>query len=205
MTCLTIPEDGSLIRVFHAVPNAAAVDVYVNDDLVFSNVSFKQFTDYVPLAEGTYTIRLYATGTTSPELLSSELTVPLGGIFTAAATGNVNDLQLVLLEDFDTENFVSRESKFRVVALAPNAPALNLEMNGMQIIEGINFREMTAYAQVPANFYIMSVFNALTNGMVLNFRIQLKENQISTIYILGDLPSLGVLQSIDGSSYLCNA
>ncbi len=204
MTCLTIPENGSLIRVFHAVPNAAAVDVYVNENLIFSNVSFGEFTSYVPLTEGTYTIRLFATGTTTPELLSSEVTIPLGGIFTAAATGNIDDLQIVLLEDFDTENFVNQESKFRVVTLAPNALALNMELNDMQIIKEMNFREMTAYAQVPANFYVIRVFNALTNTAVLTFRIQLKERTLSTIYIIGNLPQLSVLQSIDGSSYLCH-
>lgn len=203
MTCLTIPENGSLIRVFHAVPNAAAVDVYVNENLIFSNVNFGEFTSYVPLTEGTYTIQLFATGTTTPELLSSEVTIPLGGIFTTAATGNIDVLQIVLLEDFDTGNFVNQESKFRVITLAPNAPTLNMELNDMQIIKEMNFREMTAYAQVPANSYVIHVFNALTNTEVLTFRIQLKERMLSTIYIIGDLPQLSVLQSIDGSSYLC--
>lgn len=204
MECLTIPEDGSLVRVFHAVPNAPAVDVYVNDILAFRNITFRQFTNYVPLTSGQYTVRLFAAGTDEPALLTAELTVPLGEIYTATATGNIDDLQLLVLDDSTPTVPSDNESSFRVVHLAPNAPAVNLQLDNIPVIQNISFREMTPYALVPPNTYIVTVHNSLTNAFLLTFRIQLRPHYISTIYLIGDLPSLSAIQSIDGGTYLCN-
>lgn len=205
MECLTIPEDGSLVRVFHAVPNAPAVDVYVNDSLAFRDLSYRQFTNYIPLLSGQYTIQLYATGTTEPALITADLSLPLGGIFTTVATGNLNDLQLLVLDDFEVNESESTVSKVRVVHLATNTPAVNIKLNDMLFIQGIQFREMTPYAIVPPDSYIVTVLDSITNAQLIIFRVQLREHYISTIYLLGELPQLSAIQSIDGSTYLCEA
>jgi len=203
MQCLSIPDNGSLIRVFHAVPNAPAVDVYVNDVLVFGNITFRQFSNYIPLDAGTVTISIFAAATTSPALITAELMVPVNGIFTTAATGNIDDLSLLVLDDTAPEEVSTSLSEVRVVHLAPNAPAVNVLIDGMSFVQNIHFREMTMYAMVPPNTYVMTVVNPQNNATVLTFRINLKENFISTIYIIGDLPQLSALQSIDGSTYVC--
>ena len=51
--------DVSYVRVFHASPNAPAVDVYINKALVFSNISFKDFSEYIPLSKGQYEMEVY--------------------------------------------------------------------------------------------------------------------------------------------------
>ena len=47
MDCFEIKNNSSLVRVFHAAPQAPNVDVYVNDQMVFSNLAFGDFTRYV--------------------------------------------------------------------------------------------------------------------------------------------------------------
>ena len=54
MDCFEIKNNSSLVRVFHAAPQAPNVDVYVNDQMVFSNLAFGDFTRYVYLDEGEY-------------------------------------------------------------------------------------------------------------------------------------------------------
>ena len=49
MDCVKIESGTSLLRVFHAAPQAPAVDVYINEKLVFSNLQFTQFSSYVKL------------------------------------------------------------------------------------------------------------------------------------------------------------
>lgn len=203
MECFTIPEDGSLVRVFHAVPNAAAVDVYVNDSLVFQNINYRQFTQYIPITAGDYVITLYATNTTAPALVSVDLSIPSGGIFTVVATGNLDDLQLLVLDDMASDEMMDDYSQIRMVHVAPNAPAVTVLIDMMPFVEDISFREMTPYASIPSGSYVVSVTNGAT--ILLTFRIQLRENFISTIYIIGDINSLSALQTIDGSSYLCDS
>lgn len=204
MECLTIPEDGSLVRVFHAVPNLTAVDVYVNDSLAFRDLNFRQFTNYLPLTSGQYTISLYSRDITSPAVLTVNLNVPIGGIFTLVATGNIHDLELLVLDDMEAEGVQDNISKVRVVHLAPNAPAVNIQLDGVPFIQGIQFREMTPYAPVSPATYIATVLDSMTNTPIFQFRVQLRENLISTVYLIGESAQLSAIQSIDGSSYLCS-
>ena len=44
MDCFEIKNNSSLVRVFHAAPQAPNVDVYVNDQMVFSTLAFGDFT-----------------------------------------------------------------------------------------------------------------------------------------------------------------
>ena len=49
MDCFEIKNNSSLVRVFHAAPDVWNVDVYVNDQMVFNNLAFGDFTKYVYL------------------------------------------------------------------------------------------------------------------------------------------------------------
>lgn len=62
MDCFEIKNNSSLVRVFHAAPDVGNVDVYVNDQMVFNNLAFGDFTKYVYLDQGQYNIAVYPTG-----------------------------------------------------------------------------------------------------------------------------------------------
>ncbi|MDX5476708.1 MAG: DUF4397 domain-containing protein, partial [Bacillaceae bacterium] len=47
-------------RFVHASPSSPAVDVYVNDEKVFSNLRYKNISEYITLHTGTYKIDIYA-------------------------------------------------------------------------------------------------------------------------------------------------
>ncbi len=51
------------LRVVNAAPYVGNVDVYANGQQVASNLSFGKATDFIPLAEGAYTITLNPAGT----------------------------------------------------------------------------------------------------------------------------------------------
>ncbi len=46
------------VRVLHAVPDAPAVSVFVNDQVAFFGVAFKDLTGYATLAAGTYNVKV---------------------------------------------------------------------------------------------------------------------------------------------------
>jgi NADH:ubiquinone oxidoreductase subunit 6 (subunit J) len=53
------------LRVVNAAPYVGNVDVYANGQQVASNLSFGKATDFIPLAEGAYTITLNPAGTST--------------------------------------------------------------------------------------------------------------------------------------------
>ncbi|QHI72436.1 DUF4397 domain-containing protein [Aminipila terrae] len=77
------------VRVLHAVPDAPNVDVYANDKLIAKNLAYGNYTDYMPLNEGTYKISLYAAGDKSSPVLTNMLSIKKDEIITVAASGTL--------------------------------------------------------------------------------------------------------------------
>jgi len=84
------PAGQSKVRVVHASPDAPAVDVYANDQLVMSNVAFPAVGEYLKVPAGTYVFKLRAAGaavSTAPAFTSPAVTTADGKIYTVVARG----------------------------------------------------------------------------------------------------------------------
>lgn len=65
---------GGFVRIGHGIPEAPAVDVYVNDTLIAPALAFGQITDYLAIPIGTYSVAIRLPGADS-DLLSGTLGV----------------------------------------------------------------------------------------------------------------------------------
>ncbi|QZA78072.1 DUF4397 domain-containing protein [Deefgea tanakiae] len=104
------PAGQSKVRVVHASPDAPAVDVYANDQLVMSNVAFPAIGDYLKVPAGPYVFKLRAAGAaassapafTSPTVTTADgkiYTVVARGEFAQAGTSNATAFTLTVLAD----------------------------------------------------------------------------------------------------------
>lgn len=203
MDCVKIESGTSLLRVFHAAPQAPAVDVYINEKLVFSNLQFTQFSSYVKLKEGEYRIDIFQTGTMVQPIISGSLDLDEGQMLTIAAIGNLDDLSLLVINDNADKKASSKVSSFRVVHLSPNTPAVDILVNNKILVENLAFKQNTSYVDIaPGSYNIEAVLNS-NKESVLVFGAMLKANRIYTIYIVGESPNLRAIQSVDGNTYLC--
>ena len=203
MECITIEQGTSLARIFHAAPNAPAVDVYLNNMLVAQELEFAKLTDYMQLPMGQYNVQIYAAGDKSNPVISAMLDVPQGEVLTVAATGDMNDLKLIVLNDNSESGVIADGSTIRAVHLSPNAPGVNITANGVPLANNLKFREMTDYVTVPQGRYTINVTANSNNMSVLMFDLALMNNVIGTAYVLGNLPNLMPMYVIDGGTYLC--
>lgn len=203
MDCVKIESGTSLLRVFHAAPQAPAVDVYINEKLVFSNLQFTQFSSYVKLKEGEYRIDIFQTGTMLQPIISGSLDLDEGQMLTIAAIGNLDDLSLLVINDNADKKASPKVSSFRVVHLSPNTPAVDILVNNKILVENLAFKQNTSYVDIaPGSYNIEAVLNS-NKESVLVFGAMLKANRIYTIYIVGESPNLRAIQSVDGNTYLC--
>lgn len=203
MDCVKIKSGTSLLRVFHAAPQAPAVDVYINEKLVFSNLQFTQFSSYVKLKEGEYRIDIFQAGTMVQPIISGSLDLDEGQMLTIAAIGNLDDLSLLVINDNADKKASPKVSSFRVVHLSPNTPAVDILVNNKILVENLAFKQNTSYVDIaPGSYNIEAVLNS-NKESVLVFGAVLKTNRIYTIYIVGESPNLRAIQSVDGNTYLC--
>lgn len=84
---ILVDAGSALVRLFHAAPDAPAVDVLADGEPLFENVVFEESTNYVAVPAGTYTLSVTPAG--DPETVVAEFPVDLelGTAYTANAIG----------------------------------------------------------------------------------------------------------------------
>ena len=203
MYCFEIKNNSSLVRVFHAAPQAPNVDVYVNDQMVFSNLAFGDFTRYVYLDEGEYNVSVYLAGQKDRPVINQMVDVPSQQIFTIAATGNLDNLGLLVIPDKVSKSPSQNYSSVRVIHLSPNAPGVDILVDGDTLFEDISFGEGTDYVDLNPGTYNVNVVLNTDKSVVLPLKVTLNPDKIYTIYIIGNPPTLQAVQVVDGNTYAC--
>ena len=203
MVCFEIKNNSSLVRVFHAAPQAPNVDVYVNDQMVFSNLAFGDFTRYVYLDEGEYNVSVYLAGQKDRPVINQMVDVPPQQIFTIAATGNLDNLGLLVIPDKVSKSPSQNYSSVRVIHLSPNAPGVDILVDGDTLFEDISFGEGTDYVDLNPGTYNVNVVLNTDKSVVLPLKVTLNPDKIYTIYIIGNPPTLQAVQVVDGNTYAC--
>ena len=203
MDCFEIKNNSSLVRVFHAAPQAPNVDVYVNDQMVFSNLAFGDFTRYVYLDESEYNVSVYLAGQKDRPVINQMVDVPPQQIFTIAATGNLDNLGLLVIPDKVSKSPSQNYSSVRVIHLSPNAPGVDILVDGDTLFEDISFGEGTDYVDLNPGTYNVNVVLNTDKSVVLPLKVTLNPDKIYTIYIIGNPPTLQAVQVVDGNTYAC--
>ena len=203
MDCFEIKKNSSLLRVFHAAPDVGNVDVYVNNQKVFSNLAFGDFTKYVYLDEGQYNVSVYPAGKKDNPAINQIVDVPSQQMFTIAATGNANDLGLLVIPDKLSKSPSQSYSSVRIIHLSPNAPGVDVSVDGDIIFENIEFREGTDYVDLNPGTYNVNILLNSDKSVALSLKVTLNPNKIYTIYVIGNPPNLQAIQVVDGNTYAC--
>lgn len=194
--------DVSYVRIFNASPDAPPIDIYVNGGLVFENLSFKGFTEYIALSMGQYEMKVFTAGQKDTPVLTQVVQLAEKEVITIAATGNFEDLQLVPYIEGNSEDLPEDESRVRVIHLSPDAPNVDVLVDGQIVFEDVGFLDATNYAQLSSGVYDVEVNIAGTNDNVLTLKPQLKNQKVYTIYVVGNPPNLSAIQSLDGSTFV---
>jgi hypothetical protein len=157
------------VRVAHLAPDAPNVDVYVNSDLILTDVPYTTISDYLPLPAGTQQVTVYATGETTSPVIDTPVELAAGGAYTVAAVGLVADDSLTaqVYQD-DLRSPDSGNAKVRVVHASPDAgPVDVIPRGGQALVEGLTFPDASPYAEVPAGSYTLDVNAAGTKKTAL--------------------------------------
>jgi hypothetical protein len=165
------------VAVAHFAPFAdslegTSVSVALNGDVALEDVQFKDFTDYIALPAGNYTVDIIPTGTTDPAITASFDLVD-GQDYTVFASGNgtLQPLELFALAD-DNGAPAAGNVKVRIVHAAPFAATLeatevSIRTAGGDLVaglQGVPFGVGSGYLELPADTYDLKV--ASNDGLV---------------------------------------
>lgn len=154
----------AMVRVLHASPDAPAVDIYVNGSKVgapLAGLAFGDLSAYVPLAAGTYDIKVCASADASicPIDLNgaNAVTVAAGTNYTIAATNNLATIEAQILVDAPAP--VADKAQVRVVHFSADTPAVDvLTQAGAHIgVDNLSYPNATGYLSLPGGSYDLKV------------------------------------------------
>lgn len=98
-----LPAPGNAkLRVIHAVPDVASVDISSRDgEPLFTALGFPNATSYVEVPAGTYALDVNAAGTNTSAFVIPEATFSEGAVYSALAVGQAEDrsLEVLVTED----------------------------------------------------------------------------------------------------------
>lgn len=180
------------VRVFHASPDAAAVDVYVDGHKTISGLKFGQATPYVDLPVGTRTFIIYAAGTKN-KVFSVKINIFKYQYITVAAIDYMKRIKPFVVTDNQFPS-AKNKTKMRAIHLAPDAPAVDIyaaqrdsENNYEEVFEDVRFGDITDYVQLKPDTYIIQVRIHRKDVVVLEVpKVRMKASIKYSIYVIGE-------------------
>ena len=157
-------QSTTYLRVVHASPDAPAVDVYVDNESVLTDVPFGEVSDYQTLAGGTRNVTITAAGDREAVVFDGTVTLDPRSVNTLAATGQVDGEESTFLPVLYRDDALepgADEAALSVVHLSPDAPAVDVTTeDGTVLAENVTFRNASDYATVPAGDYTVEIREA---------------------------------------------
>lgn len=148
------PFQRSALRVWHNSPDAPNVDVIVNGQTALSNVPYQTVSQYLPLPEGSYDVKVNVAGT-STSVFSGKVELERGKAYTAIAQGSVTGkglgFRVQVLEDATSGALV------RVLHASPNVPAVTVYVNGKPVLSKLRTLKASGYLSLDAGTYNVAV------------------------------------------------
>ena len=192
-------DGDAMVRVLHASPDAPAVDVYVDDTEVLSDVPFKTLSDYLALPAGDYQVKVTAAGDAATVVIDAPVTVKADTKYTIAATNLLASIEPKIL--VDDANPTTSQSLVRVVHFSPDAGPVDVAPDGADaLITNLEFPNDTGYAELAPGAYDLDVRAAGTDTVAIDLpEIELEAGRAYSVFAVGTAAdqSLDVVIGVD--------
>ena len=179
----------SYVRVAHLAPDAPAVDVWVDGEMVLEDVSYEGISSYLELTEGSHEILVVAANTTTPAVIQETVTLAPNASYTVAATGLLNGTPAIdawILSD--NRSTTMGQAKVRFAHASPDAPNVDIFAVGgtTPLFANVPFRSAGSYLTVAPGNIALEVRLAGTGDLVVRFAaINLEAGRNYTIFAKG--------------------
>ncbi|MDG2200846.1 MAG: DUF4397 domain-containing protein [Phycisphaerales bacterium] len=184
------------VRFVHASPGTPAVDIALANGgpVLFSNVAFGESGGYIEVPAGTYDLEARVAGTDTVALSLPGTALSGGTSITVWASGLLKgNPALGVAVSLD----VAPISKVRVLHASPDAPSVDIRVNGLTAIQDLSYLENTGYVDLDTgSTNIQVVPSGLEGPVVINATLDLVAADYSVLAI-GELADIAPLPLAD--------
>jgi hypothetical protein len=196
----TPPSGQFLLRLGHLAPfasgDAVRADVRLQDGTpILQNITFGDVAAFLPLAAGSYDLKVTAPGGNPVLIDPAPATFTAGQVVSAFATGNgpLQPLGVFALPRNAAGSFLplaAPVARVQVAHLAPfaagNGSSVTVRINGANALTNIVYGNSTAYLEVPAGPTTVDILPTGTSTVAITATANLVANQDYTVIAIGD-------------------
>jgi len=191
--------------MLHASPDTPAINVYTNKQVIAKSLTYRNFTEYLPLPAGTHNIKVSLSSSQDEMFLEEDFKISPNSIYTVAVTGKPTNISLLIISDLVA--CLGSKVNLKMLHLAPDTGNLDISIpNGTILFKDVPYLESTAYITLQPGTYTLQAKVSGTDNVILTVpRQKLSASKAYTAYVVGSSdgdPALQMLTPLDGSSYL---
>lgn len=188
-----MPTINSFIRFLNVSIGCPAVDIYLDEQLVFTNIAYNELSDYLVVGPEQAHIQLFPVGAETDPLLDTQLDIPSSSTITIAIIGIMPDISLMPIF-FAVEPIQNSSALIRFAHLSPTAPAMDLAVTDGQILfTDVQYMQVTDFQTLSPGDYNLQLQDNGKNQIYAVAELQAAERQAYTFYATGDLDGEPVL------------
>jgi hypothetical protein len=189
----------ALIRAAHFSPDTPGVDVYLTGfaggqtRLWVPNAVYGGVSPYQRVPAGLYVVAMRPHGApaTSKAVISWNLNVQAGQVYTTAAVGTSSHLKSIVLHD-DLTLPPAGKGRIRLVQAASRAPQADVAaVNGPTVATAAPFATTTGYTTVPAGTWSLQAHAVSMPTVLADARVSIAARSVTSVLLL-DAPSGGI-------------
>jgi hypothetical protein len=148
--------DSAQVRVAHFAYDAPAVDIApVGGDPVITELAYPDATGYLDLPPGSYTLEVRPAGETTAVFTLPTLDLAAGTSYSAFAVGALGDGSFTVVPAVDA--LIPTVAELRVLHGSPDAPPVDIVINGVRVFGNVPFGTATPYLRVPVGENLIQV------------------------------------------------
>lgn len=181
------PVELSYVSIYHASPDTEDLDIVVGANNQVNSVPFgyEDFSGYVSLYPGDRYLK-FTRANTSTVVLDTTLTLIRNKIYSVFLADSLSSIEAVVLID-SAQTTEAGKAMVRFVHLSPDAPGVNLFIDGQDLLPEKSFKEATAFIKTDAGTVNLEFRTADGENEVLLAvpQIELISQQYYTILLNG--------------------
>ena len=192
------------VRFVNACPCTAGADFYWGNSLVSPNLGFGCFSSYVQVKRGMQEFTVTEAGNKNKVLARISLPFGQGEVYTVALAHSDGGAMAYGIAEPVTRKDTDY-GHIRICHLSPNIASLDVSANGHDILNGIDYLEVSRYICMSPGCYEFRAKQAADSvGKLIMPNQNIKAGKYNTLYIMGlsdKQPSLMGILTVDAASY----